>query len=114
LTGKIGLLLYYINRPLCAILNERLGGAMSPIRAQYPPSWADGDEALLFSIGELDQQTVRIMSQIEEASKPAVITRDGRFIAVITPLAHGQAESVAMPEIARQIAKQGRPIAFPQ
>jgi hypothetical protein len=81
---------------------------MSRIRAQYPPSWADDEEALLFSIGELDQQTVGIMSQIEEARKPAIITRDGRFIATITPLAPGQVESVALPEIARQIAKQGR------
>ena len=81
---------------------------MSRIRAQYPASWTDGDEALLFSIGELSQQTVRIMSQIEEAGEPAIITRDGRFIATITPLAPGQAESVALPEIARQIAKRGR------
>jgi hypothetical protein len=87
---------------------------MSGIRAQYPASWADGDEALVFSIGELDQQTARIMSQIEKSRKPAIITRDGRFVATITPLAPGQAESVALSEITRQIAKLGRAIAPPR
>jgi len=69
---------------------------------------ADGDEALIFSVGELDQQTICIMNQIEMAGKPAIITRDGRFVAAITPLASGQAESVVLSEIARQAAKQGR------
>jgi hypothetical protein len=87
---------------------------MSGMSAQYPASGADGDEALLFSIGELDRQAARIMRQIEEARKPAIITRDGRFIATITPLAPGQAESVALPEIARQIAKQGRALPLPR
>jgi antitoxin (DNA-binding transcriptional repressor) of toxin-antitoxin stability system len=57
-------------------------------------------------VGELNQQTARIMRQIEKTHKPAIITRDGRFVATITPLAPGQAESVVLPEIARQIAKQ--------
>jgi antitoxin (DNA-binding transcriptional repressor) of toxin-antitoxin stability system len=74
---------------------------------QYPASWADGDEALVFSMRELDQQTVHIMSEIEKAGKPAIITRDGRFIATITPLAPGQIESQVLPEIAGQIAKRG-------
>jgi antitoxin (DNA-binding transcriptional repressor) of toxin-antitoxin stability system len=100
--------MYYSNRLFSAALNERLGGAMSAIGARYPASWADGSEALVFSIGELDQQTVRIMSEIEKAGKPAIITRDGRFVATITPLAPGQAESRVLAEIARQIAERSQ------
>ena len=80
---------------------------MSRMGAQYPASLGDGDEALVFSMRELDQQTARIMSEIEKAGKPAIITRDGRFIATITPLVPGQVESRVLSEIAGQIAKRG-------
>ena len=63
------------------------------------------DDALIFTMRELNQQTARIMKQIQEARKPAIITNHGRFIAVITPLAPGQVESVVFPEIARWTAK---------
>jgi hypothetical protein len=82
--------------------------AMSPVRAQYPAPWVDGDEVLVYSMRELSRQTDRIMSEIEKADRPAIITRDGRFIATITPLAPGQVESRVLPEMARQIAKRGR------
>ena len=75
--------------------------------AQYPASRAGGDEALVFSMSELGPQMVHIISEIETAGKPAFITRDGRFVAVITPLAPGQVESRVLPEMARQIAQQG-------
>jgi len=56
---------------------------------------------------ELDQQTVHIMSEIGKARKPAIITRDGRFVATITPLAPGRVESRVLSMIAGQIAKRG-------
>jgi antitoxin (DNA-binding transcriptional repressor) of toxin-antitoxin stability system len=80
---------------------------MSRTGMQYPASWAPGNEALVFSMRELDQQTVHIMSEIEKARKPAIITRDGRFVATITPLAPGLVESRVLSVIARQIAKRG-------
>jgi antitoxin (DNA-binding transcriptional repressor) of toxin-antitoxin stability system len=80
---------------------------MSQMGAQYPASWADGDEPLVFSLRELDQQTVHIISEIEKGRKPAIITRDGRFVATITPLEPGQVESRVLSVIARQIAKRG-------
>ena len=80
---------------------------MSRMGAQYPASWADGDEALVFSVRELDQQTVRIMTEIEKARKPAIITRDGRFVAIIKPLVPGQVESRILSLIAGRIAKRG-------
>jgi antitoxin (DNA-binding transcriptional repressor) of toxin-antitoxin stability system len=64
------------------------------------------DEALVVTMRELNQQTARIMKEIEKTGQPAIITRHSRFIAVIRPLAPGQVESVVFPEIARQAAKQ--------
>ena len=87
---------------------------MSRIGAQYPASWADGDEALVFSMHDLGQQAARIMSEIEKTRKPALITRDGRFVATITPLAPGELESQVFSEIARQIAKRGQAIPLPR
>lgn len=58
-------------------------------------------------MSELDPQTAHIISEIETAGKPAFITRDGRFVAVITPLAAGRVESKVLPVMARQIAHQG-------
>ena len=55
---------------------------------------------------ELGQQAARIMTEVENSGKPALITRHGRFIAIITPLAPGQVESRVLPEMARQIAKR--------
>jgi antitoxin (DNA-binding transcriptional repressor) of toxin-antitoxin stability system len=75
--------------------------------AQYPASWADGDEALVFGMSELDPQTAHIITEIETVGKPAFITRDGRFVAVITPLAAGQVDSRVLPVMALQIAQRG-------
>src|ERR1700722_16267408 len=75
--------------------------------------WAQGslivrvgdDEALVFTMRDLNQQTPRVMEQIEKAGKPAVITRHGRFIAIFRPLVAGQVESQVMPALAHQVAK---------
>ena len=78
---------------------------MALSRAQCPVSWVAGD-ALIYSMRELGRQAGRIVREIENSGKPAFITRYGRFIATITPLASGQVESEVLPEMARQIAKQ--------
>ena len=62
----------------------------------------------LYSVRELGQQAARIMSQVEETREPAFITRHGRFVAIITPLAPGQVESRVLPEMAREVSKRGR------
>ncbi len=64
------------------------------------------DEALVFTMRDLNQRTARVMEAIEKAGKPTVITRHGRFIAIIVPLVAGQVESRVLPDIARQIAKE--------
>jgi len=68
----------------------------------------DSDEALVYTMRELNQQTARIMSEIERTGKTAFITRHGRFVATITPLAPGQVESRVLAEMAREIGKQAK------
>jgi len=65
------------------------------------------DDALVFTMRDLNQQTARVMAEIEESGKPAFITRHGRFVAVITPLVPGRVESRVLAEMAREIAKRG-------
>jgi antitoxin (DNA-binding transcriptional repressor) of toxin-antitoxin stability system len=80
--------------------------AKQPSAGTGPPVVRVGDDdALVFTMRELNQRTARIMKQIKEARQPAIITNHGRFIAVITPLGPGQVESVVFPEIARLTAK---------
>jgi prevent-host-death family protein len=100
--------MYYRNSFLCEIL-ERLVLSMSPLRAQNPASWADDDDdALVYTMRDLNQQTASIMSQVESTGKPAFITRHGRFVAMITPLASGQVESRVLAEMAREIANRAQ------
>jgi antitoxin (DNA-binding transcriptional repressor) of toxin-antitoxin stability system len=83
-----------------------------------PTVWATGteplvisfgdDDALVFTMRDLNQQAARIMNEIEKIGQPAFITKHGRFVAIITPLAPGQVESRVLAEMAREIASRGR------
>jgi antitoxin (DNA-binding transcriptional repressor) of toxin-antitoxin stability system len=66
----------------------------------------DGDAALVYTMRDLNQQTARIMSEIEQTGKTAFITRHGRFVAIIKPLVPGQVESRVLAEMAREIGKR--------
>ena len=66
----------------------------------------DGEEALVYTMRDLNQQTARIMSEIERTGRTAFITRHGRFVATIVPLAQGQVESRVLAEMAREIGKR--------
>ena len=48
------------------------------------------------------------MAEVEKTGKPAFITRHGRFVAMITPLAAGQVESRVLAEMAREIANRAQ------
>jgi antitoxin (DNA-binding transcriptional repressor) of toxin-antitoxin stability system len=71
----------------------------------------DGEEALVYTMRDLNQQTARIMNEIESTGRTAFITRHGRFVATIVPLRPGQVESRVLAEMAREIGKrnQGQP-----
>ena len=78
---------------------------MSPTSAEPPAAKDSDDGVLVYTMRDLNQQTARIMAEIEKSGKPAYITKHGRFVAIITPLAHGQAESRVLAEMQREIAK---------
>ena len=79
---------------------------MSPVSTEPALGQVNDDKALVFTMRELNQQTARIMGQIEKAGKPAFITRHGRFVALIMPLASGQVESRVLAEMTRELARR--------
>jgi antitoxin (DNA-binding transcriptional repressor) of toxin-antitoxin stability system len=100
--------MYYSNSFSSDTFYEGLVQAMSPVSERYPPSWHDGDDALVYNIRDLNQHPARIMSEIENSGNPGFITRDGCFVAIITPLLPGQVESRVLGEMAREIGKRDR------
>jgi antitoxin (DNA-binding transcriptional repressor) of toxin-antitoxin stability system len=96
--------MYYSNSFSCDTL-DGLVLSMSPVRAQNPAAWDDDDDdALIYTMRDLNQRTASVMREIEKTGKPGFITRHGQFVAIITPLASGQVESRVLTEMAREIA----------
>jgi prevent-host-death family protein len=79
-------------------------GPMIPVSNDH----ISGDDALVFTMRELNQQTAKIMSEVEQSGKPAFITKHGRFVAVITPLAPGRVETQVLAQMAREMSLRGR------
>jgi antitoxin (DNA-binding transcriptional repressor) of toxin-antitoxin stability system len=79
---------------------------VSPARTESPVVHVGNDDALVYTMRDLNQQTARIMAEIEKSGKPAFITKHGRFIAFITPLPPGRVESRVLAEMARELAKR--------
>ena len=79
---------------------------MSPVSTEPALGQVNDDKALVFTMRELNQQTARIMGQIEKTGKPAFVTRHGRFVALIMPLASGQVESRVLAEMTRELTRQ--------
>lgn len=60
------------------------------------PSGECIDAPRIYTMTELNQQTARVLEEVNESGRPAVITRHGRFVAMLTPLAAGQVEAAAL------------------
>jgi prevent-host-death family protein len=69
---------------------------------------ASDDDALVYTMRDLNQQTARIMGEVEKTGKPAFITKHGRFVAVIRPLSSKQIQSRLLAEMTREIAGPGQ------
>jgi antitoxin (DNA-binding transcriptional repressor) of toxin-antitoxin stability system len=69
-----------------------------------PSFLLNDDKPDVYTMRQLGQQTAYVMSQIENDG-PALITRHGHFVAMITPL-RGDVESRVLTEMAREIGKQ--------
>jgi antitoxin (DNA-binding transcriptional repressor) of toxin-antitoxin stability system len=79
---------------------------MPDVAAQFRAFFRGSGEALVYTMRDLNQRLSHIMSEIETTGRCAFITRHGRFIAVITPLAPGQVESRVLDEIAREMGNR--------
>jgi prevent-host-death family protein len=66
------------------------------------------DDALVYTMRQLNQQTAQIMGEVEKTHKPAFITKHGQYIAVITPLTPGRVESRVLAEMTRELAGRGQ------
>lgn len=44
------------------------------------------DEVRIFKVSDLNQDTAGVLKEINESGRPAVVTKHGRFVAMITPL----------------------------
>ena len=60
------------------------------------PSGECIDAPRVYTMTELNQQTARVLEEVNRTGQPAVITRHGRFVAMLTPLETGQVESAAL------------------
>ncbi len=78
---------------------------MWPAKIESPMSRADDDDPFVYTMHDLNQRAASIISEIEMAGKHAFITRHGRFVAMITPLAPGQVESYVLAEMASEIGE---------
>jgi antitoxin (DNA-binding transcriptional repressor) of toxin-antitoxin stability system len=59
----------------------------------------------VYTIRQLNQQTAHVIGRVEEYG-PALITKYGRFVAMISPL-KGEIESRVIEEIAQEVGKRG-------
>ena len=60
------------------------------------PSGERIDAPLTYTMTELNQQTARVLEEVNASGRPAVVTRHGRFVALISPLAAGEVEEAAL------------------
>ena len=50
----------------------------------------------VYTMRELNQNTAQVMDEINRSGQPAAITKHGRFVALITPLADAEIETVVL------------------
>jgi prevent-host-death family protein len=59
----------------------------------------------LYTMRELNQHTADVIKRVNETRKPAVITRHGHFVALITPLADVQVESAVLGAVVDELKR---------
>jgi prevent-host-death family protein len=56
----------------------------------------DRGQVRTFTVSELNQHTADVLREINESRRPALVTRHGRFVAMITPLEGVPVESILL------------------
>jgi antitoxin (DNA-binding transcriptional repressor) of toxin-antitoxin stability system len=93
--------------PLGRDLESRVLSEMARGIGQREPGASDqvnNDKPEVYTMRQLGQQTAYVIDQIEK-NGPALITRHGRFVAMISPLS-GDVESRVLSEMAREIGQR--------
>jgi prevent-host-death family protein len=62
----------------------------------------------IYTMRELNQHTADVLQEINESGSPAVITRHGRFVAMIIPLANTNIESTVIGKVLDEIEHRGQ------
>jgi antitoxin (DNA-binding transcriptional repressor) of toxin-antitoxin stability system len=99
---------YLLGRNISRVLDNIAWGEkeLSATNEMTTLDEVDDDDTLVFTMRDLNQQTARIMNEIEK-NGPALIARSGRFVATITPLKE-HVESRLLSEMIWEIG--GRPL----
>jgi elongation factor Tu len=66
------------------------------------------DQVHVYTMRELNQDTAGTIQRINESGRPAVITRHGRFVAVIYPLANTPVEARAIARALEDVEVRGQ------
>lgn len=64
-------------------------------------------ESRIVTMRELSQRTAQVINEINESGRPAMLTRHGRFLAVIYPLAHQRIESFVLSRLDELVGTRG-------
>ena len=60
------------------------------------PSGQSVEATQVYSVTQLNQHTAQVLEEINNSGRAAVVTRHGKFVALITPLAAMSVESVVL------------------
>jgi prevent-host-death family protein len=61
-------------------------------------------EARLVTMRELSQRTAQVIAEVNETDSPALVTRHGRFQALIWPLANKNVESLVLTHLSEIVS----------
>jgi prevent-host-death family protein len=56
----------------------------------------DIGEAKIYTMRELNQNTARVLDEVNRRGQPAAVTKHGRFVALIIPLLNAEIESLVL------------------
>lgn len=75
-----------------------MSSALSP-RAHVTVVTESGEQieaCRTYTVSQLNQQTAQVLDEVTASGRPAVVTKHGRFVALLTPLAAAGVESAAL------------------
>jgi prevent-host-death family protein len=59
------------------------------------------DEVRIYKVRDLNHDTARVLKEVNDSGRPAVITKHGRFVAMLTPLEGRNVEGLLLDAVLR-------------